>query len=289
MPTTSRCIQCNLSFDFILLYPVYVCFTVILFVSLTDEAKIKAEHFIIMFLKRLSRCIVFCRSVQVGDCFITIPTEKGAILPNATHSPFNFFLSPSVCFQNVCLFVSLILCLCLSLSLYLFACLSICPLPLSLSLFHSTPPPPLNLAVFFSPRPLPQSWRAAPPAAARPGRQGNAGRCDPRGQWWSRTRRTGKTKAAVGTDGQRRHPRPDSPPQCSPSPSSLSGLRSPRRWSCRCDAICTKHRAGRLMQYMKQDEILNSYFFLRQYTVLKLGYLQMSSKMDDDCILWNCE
>ena len=43
-PTTSRRIQCNPSFNFVLLYPVYVCYIVILFV--TDEATIKAKRFI---------------------------------------------------------------------------------------------------------------------------------------------------------------------------------------------------------------------------------------------------
>ena len=47
-PTTSRRIQCNPSFNFVLLYPVYVCYIVILFVS--DEATIKAKRFI-CFLK----------------------------------------------------------------------------------------------------------------------------------------------------------------------------------------------------------------------------------------------
>ena len=48
MPTTSRRIQCNPSFNFVLLYPVYVCYIIILFV--TDEATIKAKRFI-CFLK----------------------------------------------------------------------------------------------------------------------------------------------------------------------------------------------------------------------------------------------
>ena len=46
MLTTSRRIQCNASIDLVLLYPVYVCYIVILFVSLTDEATIKAKRFI---------------------------------------------------------------------------------------------------------------------------------------------------------------------------------------------------------------------------------------------------
>ena len=44
MPTTSRRVQCNPSINLILLYPVYVCYVVILFV--TDEATIKAKRFI---------------------------------------------------------------------------------------------------------------------------------------------------------------------------------------------------------------------------------------------------
>ena len=47
-PNTSRRIQCNPSFNLVLLYPVYVCYIVILFV--TDEATIKAKRFI-CFLK----------------------------------------------------------------------------------------------------------------------------------------------------------------------------------------------------------------------------------------------
>ena len=47
-PTTSRRIQCNPSNNFVLLYPVYVCYIIILFV--TDEATIKAKR-VICFLK----------------------------------------------------------------------------------------------------------------------------------------------------------------------------------------------------------------------------------------------
>ena len=44
MPTTSRRIQCNTSIDCVLLYPLYVWYIVILFVSLTEEATIKAKR-----------------------------------------------------------------------------------------------------------------------------------------------------------------------------------------------------------------------------------------------------
>ena len=73
MPSTSRRLQCNSNIERVLLYPVYVCYIVILFASLPEEATIKAKRFIIMFLKRVSRYIVYCRQVQVGDCYITIP------------------------------------------------------------------------------------------------------------------------------------------------------------------------------------------------------------------------
>ena len=46
MPSTSRCIQCNPSIDSILLFMFVTTYIVILFVSLTDEATIKATHFI---------------------------------------------------------------------------------------------------------------------------------------------------------------------------------------------------------------------------------------------------
>ena len=45
MPTTSRRIQCNPSNDLVLLYPVYVYYIVILFVSLNDDVTIKARRF----------------------------------------------------------------------------------------------------------------------------------------------------------------------------------------------------------------------------------------------------
>ena len=61
MPSTSRRPQCNSNIERVLLYPVYVCYIVILFASLTEEATIKAKRFIIMFLKRVSRYIVHCR------------------------------------------------------------------------------------------------------------------------------------------------------------------------------------------------------------------------------------
>ena len=56
-PTLPQCLPLaaasnvsNPSIDLVLLYPVYVCYIVILFVSLTDEATIKAKRFI-CFLK----------------------------------------------------------------------------------------------------------------------------------------------------------------------------------------------------------------------------------------------
>ena len=61
MPSTSRRLQCNSNIERVLLYPVYVCYIVILFASLTEEATIKAKRFIIMLLKRVSRYIVYCR------------------------------------------------------------------------------------------------------------------------------------------------------------------------------------------------------------------------------------
>ena len=61
MPSTSRRLQCNSNIERVLLYPVYVCYIVILFASLTEEATIKAKRFIIMFLKRVWRYIVCCR------------------------------------------------------------------------------------------------------------------------------------------------------------------------------------------------------------------------------------
>ena len=45
-PSTSHCIQCYLSADLVLLYPVYVCYIDILLISLTDEATIKPKRFI---------------------------------------------------------------------------------------------------------------------------------------------------------------------------------------------------------------------------------------------------
>ena len=61
MPSTSRRLQCNSNIERVLLYPVYVCYIVILFASLTEEATIKAKRFIIMLLKKVSRYIVYCR------------------------------------------------------------------------------------------------------------------------------------------------------------------------------------------------------------------------------------
>ena len=45
MPSTSRRLQCNSNIERVLLYPVYVCYIVILFASLTEEATIKAKRF----------------------------------------------------------------------------------------------------------------------------------------------------------------------------------------------------------------------------------------------------
>ena len=61
MPSTSRRLQCNSNIERVLLYPVYVCYIVILFASLTEEATIKAKRFIIMLLKKVSRYIFYCR------------------------------------------------------------------------------------------------------------------------------------------------------------------------------------------------------------------------------------
>ena len=46
MPSTSRRLQCNSNIERVLLYPVYVCYIVILFASLTEEATIKAKRFL---------------------------------------------------------------------------------------------------------------------------------------------------------------------------------------------------------------------------------------------------
>ena len=76
MPSTSRRLQCNSNIERVLLYPVYVCYIVILFASLTEEATIKANTFYnYVFEKSLAlHCLLWS-----NDCFITIPIYTLAV------------------------------------------------------------------------------------------------------------------------------------------------------------------------------------------------------------------
>ena len=74
MPTTSRHIQCYPSIDCVLLYPVYVCYIVILFVSLTDKATIKGKRFICSWKEsRVRLCfVVKSKLVTVLSLFLRV-------------------------------------------------------------------------------------------------------------------------------------------------------------------------------------------------------------------------
>ena len=72
-----RRLQCNPSINFVLLYPVYVCYIVILFV--TDEATIKSKRFI-CFLKE-------CRVILSFDV-------KSKLVTVLSHFLFTFLQLP---------------------------------------------------------------------------------------------------------------------------------------------------------------------------------------------------